>query len=198
MKLIAGLGNPGAEYIRSRHNVGFDVLDILAERWSISYKKRKFNGRCGAGLVGFENVTLLKPLTFMNRSGLSIAEAVNFYKVPYEDILIVADDMSLPLGQIRLRAKGSAGGHNGLKDIIQALGSNEFARLKVGIGGAKHNNAVGHVLGLFTDEERQMLQPALIRSVKAIESWMNDGVSVAMNSFNSVVETKSDQDREEK
>ncbi len=196
MKLIVGLGNPGAEYKNSRHNIGFGLIDRLSNKWEIELKRRKHQGRCGGGMVGFERVILLKPMTFMNRSGASVAEAVNFYKVPLEDVLVIVDDLALEIGSLRIRPKGSAGGHNGLKDIIARLGSNEYCRLRVGIGSARGDNVVSHVLGNFSEDELDGLSPVISKSVDVIECWMNEGIQTAMTEFNTSVKKKKDSDKE--
>ena len=135
MYIIAGLGNPGKKYEHTRHNVGFDVMDVLAEKYNIRMDEKKYKAICGKGMIGSEKVVLVKPQTFMNLSGESIAEAVNFYKVdPASELLVIFDDISLAPGRIRIRKKGSAGGHNGIKNIIAQVGTEQFARIKVGVG----------------------------------------------------------------
>lgn len=183
MKLIVGLGNPGAEYKASRHNAGFCVIDALSSRWSIELKKRKFDSRFGGGLFGLEQVVLLKPQTFMNLSGASVVEALSFYKMPLSDVLIISDEMSLGLGRLRLREGGSAGGHNGLKDIIARCGSG-FARLRIGIGDAEEGGSVSHVLGRFCEKEHEEMAKAYNRGCLAVESWIENGMESAMNQFN--------------
>ncbi|MCF7958148.1 MAG: aminoacyl-tRNA hydrolase [Phycisphaerae bacterium] len=184
MKLIVGLGNPGIEYKNSRHNVGFCVIDVLARRWSIDMTRRKHQARCGDGLIGLERVVMLKPQKYMNRSGGSVAAAVQFYKIPQENILVIVDDMALALGRLRLRAQGSAGGHNGLKDIITHLGGMGFSRLRVGIGAAPGENAVSHVLGNFSPDELDILGPALNESADAVEYWLKNDISQTMTKYN--------------
>jgi PTH1 family peptidyl-tRNA hydrolase len=184
MKLIVGLGNPGKEYQASRHNIGFSLLDVLADRWSIALTRHKHQGLCGNGLRAGEQVVLLKPQTYMNRSGESVAEAMSFYKATFSELLVVLDDMALPLGKLRLRRDGSAGGHNGLQNIIDRLGGNEFARLRIGIGSAAPGTAVAHVLGDFAKNEKSVIAAALGRAAEAVECWLDKGVNEAMNRYN--------------
>ncbi len=184
MKLIVGLGNPGREYVHSRHNVGFDVVDILAERWRVPLNRRKHHGVVGEGWFGEDRVMLLEPQTFMNRSGVSVAEAVTFYRVANMDMMVILDDMALPLGQLRLRADGSAGGHNGLADIIDRLGHVEFSRMRIGIGAARPGGAVDHVLGKFSAEDRRRLESSYHRAAEAVECWLTEGISKAMSRYN--------------
>jgi peptidyl-tRNA hydrolase, PTH1 family len=184
MKLIAGLGNPGAEYTQTRHNVGFFVVDRLANRWEIDLGRRKHRALCGSGMFGTEKVILLKPQTFMNRSGESVVEAASFYKVDLQDILVVLDDMALSLGQIRLRSQGTSGGHNGLQDVLNKLGSLSVSRLRIGIGSPRYGDAVNYVLSDFTEPEAAELKPVLPRAVSAVECWVAEGMEAAMNKFN--------------
>ena len=183
MKLIVGLGNPGQEYQGSRHNVGFDMVDLLARRWMIEMTRQRYHGFFGGGIRNDASVMLLKPQTYMNRSGASVAEAVSFYKLPQEAIMVVLDDMALPVGRLRLRRGGSAGGHNGLQDIVDCLGSDAFSRLRVGIGAAAHD-AVNHVLGAFDKAERPAIEAALTRGAEAVECWLDEGIEPAMNLYN--------------
>lgn len=184
MKLIAGLGNPGAEYGNTRHNVGFFVVDRLASRWRIDMTRQKHCAICGSGMYSEEKVLLLKPQTFMNRSGTSVAEAANFYKVEMKDILVILDDMALPLGQMRLRSQGSSGGHNGLQDVLNKLGSQSVNRLRIGIGYPQHGDTVNYVLSAFTQQESLELAALLPQAAAAVECWVRDGMVAAMNQFN--------------
>jgi PTH1 family peptidyl-tRNA hydrolase len=184
MKLVVGLGNPGSEYENTRHNVGFRVIGELARRWSIDVRRRKFDGLAGDGCIRDEKTLLLKPMTYMNRSGRCVRQAVTFHKLPIEDALVVTDDMALPLGRLRIRPRGTAGGHNGLIDIIEELGTSEFARLRMGIGAVAGERMVGHVLGPFNAEERDVIDRAVARAADAVECWIADGVDEAMNTFN--------------
>jgi PTH1 family peptidyl-tRNA hydrolase len=184
MKLIVGLGNPGSEYAETRHNLGFAVVDRLADRCSASLKKRKFSGRYGEGQVGEHRVVLLKPTTYMNRSGQSVLAACQFYKVARNDLLIVLDDLDLPLGRLRLRGSGSGGGHRGLENILLRLADQEVPRLRIGIGKVAKQITVGHVLSRFDDDELPLAERAIERAVLAVECWVCRGMESAMNEFN--------------
>lgn len=184
MKLIVGLGNPGKEYHKSRHNVGFGVVDLLARRWQVALDRRRYQGQFGSGVYATEKVLLLKPRTYMNRSGGSVAEALAFYKLELSELLVVLDDMDLELSRLRLRRGGSAGGHNGLQDIIDKLGSPDFARLRLGIGAAEHNDAVAHVLGRFDAAQEQKIEEAIETAADAVECWISQGIDEAMNRYN--------------
>ena len=185
MKLIVGLGNPGCEYKNSRHNIGFNLVDRLAQRWSIDLTRKKHQAVFGSGPHGNEQIILLKPQTFMNLSGSSVASAVAFYQLPLTDVLVVVDDMDLELGRIRIRPHGSAGGHNGLKDIIARLGDDRFCRLRVGIGTAAHGNAVGHVLGRFTPAEQELMNETIVDALAAVQCWLDQGIDETMTRYNS-------------
>lgn len=184
MRMIVGLGNPGREYTDTRHNVGFAVIDALAEALNIEVKKRKFGARFGQGEPDNEKLILLKPARFMNRSGQAVATAVGFYKPGIEDLLVVTDDMALEVGRIRLRAKGSAGGHNGLNDIIEKLGTEGFARLRVGIGSAGRQEAHDYVLSRFDENEITLIKSAVARARDAALCWLSRGIEAAMNEYN--------------
>ncbi len=192
MKLIVGLGNPGREYERTRHNVGFVVVDELARRWGFEVRKTKFHARTGGGAAEGQSVLLMKPQTYMNRSGLAVGEALGFYQVAAEDLLVVVDDMALELGQLRLRGQGSAGGHNGLKDIIAALGHQNFARLRIGIG-AGGPDAVNHVLSVFSPTEQEACEAAVQRGTDAAICWLSEGMDAAMNKYNQKSQAESDE-----
>lgn len=186
MYIIAGLGNPGKQYEGTRHNIGWQVIDELAEKYNIRVAESKFKGLIGKGIIGGEKVILVKPLTFMNLSGECISEVVNFFKIDErEEMIIVADDISLDVGQIRIRKKGSAGGHNGLKNMIAHLGHDEFIRIKMGVGDKPSGyDLADYVLGHFGKEEQKTLAESRKRAVLAIETIMNDGVDKAMNLYN--------------
>jgi PTH1 family peptidyl-tRNA hydrolase len=184
MKMIVGLGNPGRRYSGTRHNVGFAVLDSLTRRLGVEVKKKKFGALLGDGVLGDKKVVLLKPMRFMNNSGQVVATAAGFYRVKKEDVLIIADDMALEPGRIRIRAKGSAGGHNGLGDIIARLGSEEFARLRVGIGGSGGETGSDYVLSRPVGAEKQLLSEAIERAAQAVVCWVEEGIDSAMNKYN--------------
>ena len=192
MKLVVGLGNPERSYFGTRHNVGFEVVDQLAVRlgWTKPgdfdrMAKAKFDGLAFDGVVGSEKLVLLKPTTYMNLSGRSVQAAMAFYQLAPPDIMVVLDDLALPVGRLRLRGSGSSGGHNGLKDIERALASNEYPRLRIGIDPAPPRVAGrDYVLGKFTPEQRVLLEPALARACGAIVTWIDKGIETAMNQFN--------------
>lgn len=185
MKIVVGLGNPGSKYENTRHNVGFDVLACIARRYDIGRPKAKFNAEVAEILIEDTKTVLISPLTFMNLSGQSVRAAFDFYKTELSDILIVCDDINLDVGRLRLRPKGSAGGQNGLKDIIQRLGTDQFGRLRVGVGRVPPRWDASHfVLGKFDKEDRVQIDQAITRSADAVELWVKSGISAAMNQFN--------------
>jgi len=185
MKLIVGLGNIGRTYNKTRHNIGFDVLEALAARWSGASEKEKFDGRLMDATIAGERCLLLWPHTLMNRSGQSVQPAAEFYQLPLADVLVVCDDFNLPLGKLRIRKTGSAGGQRGLEDIIKRLGTEEFGRLRIGIGPVPdHWDAADFVLGKFSASERREVDETIDRAVDAVECWVADGIAVAMNRFN--------------
>lgn len=183
-KMVVGLGNPGAEYADTRHNIGYKVIDLLAETLDIEVKKRKFGGRFGVGEFEDKKLILLKPWRFMNLSGGVVVAAANFYKVELCDLLVVVDDMALQLGRIRLRATGSAGGHKGLADIIAKLGNEEFARCRIGIGRSEMGEAVDYVLSEPGKDEKAILTDAVAGAKEAVSCWITRGIEVTMNEFN--------------
>ncbi|CDM69654.1 Peptidyl-tRNA hydrolase [Clostridium bornimense] len=183
MILVVGLGNIGAKYDKTRHNVGFDVIDVLADRHNISVNKEKFKGVYGEGFIGNKKVILLKPSTYMNLSGESIVEVVNFYKLSSNEVIVIYDDISLSVGRLRIRDKGSAGGHNGIKSVIANLKTDEFPRVKVGVGAPK-NNLIEHVLGVFDKEERAIVEKVFESSADAVEEMIANGVNASMNKYN--------------
>ena len=186
MKLIAGLGNPGPRYAESRHNIGFLVVDELARRWNtaVTHYDRQFEGRTGQALAASQTVLLLKPATFMNLSGRSVAAAWRYYRLTLEDVLIVFDDLDLPAGQLRVRATGSAGGHKGMDDVIQHLGTDALHRVRIGIGRVRRDATVAYVLSRFEPEERPAIATAVGRAADAAECWLQRGITAAMNEFN--------------
>jgi PTH1 family peptidyl-tRNA hydrolase len=185
MKLVVGLGNPGAEYRRTRHNVGFEVIEELARRHAGTAPRRGFDGEVVDVFFEGEKVLLLAPLTYMNLSGRSVGAAVDFYKLPLEDLLIVCDDLNLEPGRLRLRADGSAGGQNGLKDIFRRLGTEAVPRLRVGIGRPPGRmTATDYVLGNFTEQEREVFDLAVAQAADGVELWARDGITAAINAMN--------------
>ena len=186
MIVIAGLGNPGKEYEHTRHNVGFDLIDVLAERYQIGVNESKFQGLYGKGIIEGEKAILVKPLTYMNLSGICIQEVLHYFKCdPKTDLIVISDDISLPEGMIRIRKKGSAGGHNGLKNIIAQVGTDEFARIRIGVGDKpKNGDLVNHVLGHFTKEARAQVEQGLENAADAIALAVRENMDAAMNQFN--------------
>ena len=186
MHLIVGLGNPGREYETTRHNVGFIALDYLAQKLDTKIEKIKFKGIYGEGFIGNEKCILLKPQTFMNLSGESVREACEFFKIPTENIIVIYDDINLDVGKVRIRPSGSAGGHNGMKNIIYLLNSDNFPRIRFGVGAPSHDLA-DHVLGHFSSEDGKMVTSA-IKSVDAIlQTIITEGIDEAMSRFNNRV-----------
>lgn len=183
MFLIVGLGNPGREYENTRHNIGFAAIDVIAEKYNIDINRTKFKGEYGEGFINGNKVILLKPYTFMNLSGESVREAIDFYKLTEEEVLIIYDDISLEVGRLRIREKGSAGGHNGIKSIINHMGTDVFTRIKIGVGAPK-GDLVNHVLGKFSKEEVNILKQTLDVVAKATEDIIANGAKDAMNKFN--------------
>ena len=186
MYIIVGLGNPGKEYQNTRHNIGFDVIDEIAERNNIAMGEKKHKAIIGKGFVAGQRVILVKPQTFMNLSGESVRDAIDFYKVDEKtELIVISDDISLDVGQIRIRKKGSAGGHNGLKNIILHLGHDEFQRVKMGVGEKpKGYDLADYVLGHFSKEEREIMGESAGRAAKAIEVMLTEGADAAMNLYN--------------
>lgn len=183
MFLIIGLGNIGDKYNNTRHNIGFDAIDAISSMYNISINRKKFKGEYGEGFIGGEKTIIIKPTTFMNLSGECVREVMDFYKISNEDILVIYDDISLDVGKIRIREKGSAGGHNGIKSIISHLGTDVFSRVKIGVGGPK-DDLIKHVLGNFSKVERSVLDQTLEAVAKAAEVVIKEGTKTAMNEFN--------------
>lgn len=185
MYLIAGLGNPTKEYDKTRHNVGFAVIDTLADKYRIDVSEKKHKALCGKGVIEGQKVLLVKPQTFMNLSGESIRAAVDYYKIKPEDIIVIYDDISLDPGQLRIRLKGSAGGHNGIKNIIAHLGTQEFPRIKVGVGAKPPRmDLADYVLSRFSPDEQKLMDEAFKEAAEAAVSMMTDGAERAMNHYN--------------
>lgn len=185
MKLIVGLGNPGHEYRDTRHNVGFKVVDELASRCGVNSWSEKFGGLEAKTRISDISLILVKPLSFMNLSGQAVQGFSAFYKIDTPDMLVIVDDVELPLGRLRARPGGGAGGHNGLKSVIQSLGTENFARLRVGVGrGEGGKNLSTFVLGRFTDDEHEIISAAVLRAADATEVFIGKGIGPAMNMFN--------------
>jgi peptidyl-tRNA hydrolase, PTH1 family len=183
-RLIVGLGNPGAKYDRTRHNIGFDLIDKLAKRWQIPVSDQKrFQGLVGEGWVNRQKIVLLKPQTFMNLSGQSVRSVLDWYKLAPTEVLVLYDDLDLPLGKLRIRLSGSAGGHNGMKSIISHLGTPTFPRLRMGIGKSQ-DETISHVLGKFSVAESAIVADVLQLSADAVELSLGSGVEKAMNKYN--------------
>lgn len=185
MYLIAGLGNPTKEYDKTRHNVGFSVIDVLADRYRIDISEKKHKALCGRGVIEGQKVLLLKPQTFMNLSGESIRAAADYYKIEPEEMIVIYDDISLDPGQLRIRLKGSAGGHNGIKNIIANLGTQDFPRIKVGVGAKPPRmDLADYVLSRFGAVEQKLMEEAFGEAAEAAVMMMTDGAERAMNHFN--------------
>lgn len=186
MYIIAGLGNPGRQYAHTRHNAGFDVMDAIAEKYNISISEKKHKALCGRGVIAGEKVVLAKPQTFMNLSGESVAELISYYKAdPAEDLIVIYDDISLAPGGIRIRKRGSAGGHNGIKSIIACLDTQEFKRIRMGVGEKPADwDLVDHVLGRFAAADRERFEGAVADAVCAVEVLLKGETDQAMNRYN--------------
>ncbi|MEA5509770.1 aminoacyl-tRNA hydrolase [Crocosphaera sp. UHCC 0190] len=192
-QLIVGLGNPEAKYDKTRHNIGFEVVDKLADAWQLSWKEnRRFQGMIAEGNSrNNQKVYLLKPLTYMNRSGQSVRAVTDWYKLNSADVLTIYDDMDLPIGRMRMRLSGSAGGHNGMKSIIAHLGNQNFPRLRIGIGKSNHTDeTISHVLGRFSPDEKVIIDKIFPLVVDAVEMSLKQGIEKAMSLFNSQTVTK--------
>jgi PTH1 family peptidyl-tRNA hydrolase len=184
MKVVVGLGNPGAKYAGTRHNVGYAVIDSLAESPRAGRFQSRFQAQVAELLEDPHKILLVKPETFMNLSGRSVRQLVDFYQLPLEDLLIVSDDINLPLGRIRARARGTHGGHNGLRDIQTHLGTAEYARLRIGVDAPEEDDAIDHVLGRFRPVERPVIEDAIQRAVQAVLVWTHQGIEACMNQYN--------------
>lgn len=190
MKVIAGLGNPGVRYENTRHNAGFMAIDALAEMMGIAVNKEKFSALYGKGKYKGEDYILIKPQTFMNNSGFAIRQVLDYFKVPVEDLLVIYDDIDLPVGSIRLRQKGSAGGHNGMKSIIACVFTSEFDRIRVGVGKDPQVPMVDWVLSRFRPEEKEDLQEAVQTAAKAARSSIHQPFNMVMNRYNKKAKPK--------
>jgi peptidyl-tRNA hydrolase, PTH1 family len=184
MKVVVGLGNPGSRYAGTRHNVGFAVLDLLARGPRVGRFQGRFQAQVAEMIEEPHKVLLVKPETFMNLSGRSVRQVMDFYQVPLADLLVVCDDINLPLGKLRVRARGTHGGHNGLRDIQSHLGSTEYPRLRIGVGAPEGDDAVDHVLGRFRPSEAPVIEEALEKAVQAVDLWIREGIQECMNRYN--------------
>jgi len=193
VKLIVGLGNPGSEYRETRHNIGFLVIDELARRWNTDRSREQFEALIVKTSAEGQQVMLVKPLTFMNLSGHAVSNLAGYYKVEPADVFAITDDVALPLGRLRARREGGAGGHNGLKSLIAQLGTEGFPRLRVGVGrGDGRRDLADHVLGRFDANERETVVAAVLRAADATEMFLRDGVERVMNAFNAAEKEKED------
>jgi PTH1 family peptidyl-tRNA hydrolase len=184
MKIVVGLGNPGARYDGTRHNVGFAVVDYLAEAPGAGREQSRFSALVRELMEGGEKLLLVKPETFMNLSGRCVRQVLDFYQLPVAELLVVCDDINLPLGKLRVRARGTHGGHNGLRDIQNHLGTTEYARLRIGVDAPRDDDAVDHVLSRFRPGERAVIEDAVALAARAVLVWAGQGVQACMNQFN--------------
>lgn len=186
MCIIVGLGNPTLKYSKTRHNVGFETIDILSKKHKIKVKKNQFKALIGEGFINGEKVILVKPMTYMNNSGEAVKEIVDYYKVnPNEELIVISDDLNLDVGVLRLRSKGSAGGHNGLKSIIKCVGTESFDRVRIGVGKVPADrDVITHVLSRFGKDDRKIVKESFIAAAQAIECVITDGMDKAMSKYN--------------
>jgi len=183
--LVVGLGNPGEEYAETKHNLGFKVIDELSTRWGSACATRKFKAFIGEHLLFSRKVIMAKPQTFMNRSGQSVHELISFYKLePSQNLVVVSDDLDLPAGRIRIRKEGGSGGHNGLKSVIESLGTESFVRVRIGIGRPASPDTESYVLSRISKSEKALFEEAVLKASDAIESLLKDGINKAMDRFN--------------
>ncbi|MBQ1352394.1 MAG: aminoacyl-tRNA hydrolase [Firmicutes bacterium] len=194
MHIIAGLGNPGRKYENTRHNLGFITVDRLAEEHGISVTKSKHKALIGEGRISGQKVLLVKPQTFMNLSGEAVRAVMDYYKEPVENLLVIYDDADIPAGAVRIRKKGGAGTHNGMRSVVSCLGDDGFARIRIGIGTQDDRDIVDHVLGGFTREEADVMREAVLTAVSAVECMLSEGIDIAMNEYNTRKETVSEED----
>ena len=184
MKIVVGLGNPGKKYDGTRHNVGYAVVDALAEGPGVSSFQKRFESQVAEWREGDEKILLLKPETFMNLSGLAVRQALDFYQLTPDGLLVVCDDINLPLGKLRFRARGTHGGHNGLRDIQNHLGDTEYARLRIGVDAPQEDGTVDHVLGRFRPSEKPIIKDAIQTAVQGVVLWVREGIEPCMNQYN--------------
>ncbi len=198
MYLIVGLGNPEEEYANTRHNMGFNVINKIAEKYNIDMTKEKFQGIYGSGQIEGEKVVLLKPQTYMNLSGNSIREFINFYKIPLENLIVIYDDVDIEPGLIRIRKQGNAGTHNGMKSVVHELGTTSFARIRVGIGKPKYqNDMINHVLQKMTEDEKKTTNKGIELAYMAVVETLKNNIDIAMNKYNKI-ENDNDNKKENK
>jgi PTH1 family peptidyl-tRNA hydrolase len=184
MHLIVGLGNPGAQYAGTRHNVGFEVIERLAERHGIAVRRRTLRSVLGDGAIEGRRVLLARPMTYMNLSGEAVGAICRMYRIPPEQTIVIVDDVALPLGRLRLRLKGSCGGHNGLESVERHLNTQEYPRVRIGVGSARPGELIDHVLSRFRPDERPIIAEAIDRAADAVETALRDGFEQAMNVYN--------------
>lgn len=194
--VIAGLGNPGAEYAMTRHNMGYRALDVFAEEESIEIRKQKFHSIMGQGRLGGKKLVLIKPETYMNKSGIAVREAAMYFDVPSENVIVIYDDVDLPLGSIRIRKAGGAGTHNGMKSVVEQLGTKDFVRVRIGVGSAdKDEDLVDRVIGKVPKEEQAVLDKAAACAADAVRDIIKLGTDIAMNRHNHVAEAPGDSNK---
>jgi len=184
MYIITGLGNPGRRYENTRHNIGFITVDLLAEKYGIKVNKIKHKALVGEGMISDQKIMLVKPQTYMNLSGQSIREVVSYYKIPISNLIVVYDDVDLPMGKLRIRRSGSAGTHNGMRSIIYDLQRDDFPRLRIGIGGERKIRLTDYVTGGFGKAEKKLMEESILRAVEALETMIEKGIDRAMNEYN--------------
>lgn len=184
MKVLVGIGNPGSEYEGTRHNVGFDVVDVLARADDIDLTGRRFGALLGEGTISGGRVVLVKPQTYVNNSGIAVRRVLDWFKLPVDELLVICDDANLPTGKLRFRREGSSGGHNGLESIIVHLGTERFRRLRIGIGRREERDLVDHVLSRFSKAERKMMEESYIEAARGATMWLTSGIDACMSEFN--------------
>lgn len=184
MYVIAGLGNPGKQYENTKHNIGFITVDFLADRYDIKVNKLKHKALVGEGFIAGKKVLLVKPQTFMNLSGESLREVLAYYKLPVEELVVIYDDIDLPMGSLRIRKKGSAGTHNGMRSIVYQLDSDEFPRFRIGIGGERKGDLASYVIGGFRKEDVPLMEEAVTQAAAAVECMLEKGIDIAMGEYN--------------